>query len=104
LAENFSRSIILRVAASPALNVQDMWAAFKEYRASRKKTKNDEAEESVGIQVETPQIVVEEVPVTSKTSPEEEEAVTTLLEQEHLAGPMLDIANKIADVHERIKK
>lgn len=104
LAESFSRTVILRVATSPAMNAKDMWAAFKDYRASKKKSKSEAADESVNIEAGTPKIVVEEVPITKETSVEEEDAVANILEEEHLAGPIVNIANRIADIHERIKK
>ena len=104
LAESFSRNIILRVATSPAMNVKDMWSAFKEYRASKKKSKNDALEKSAEIKVNTPDIVFEDVPVSNDINVDGEEAVTDLLEEEHLAGPILHIANQISDIHERIKK
>lgn len=114
LAESFSRKIIVHFVTSPAMNVKDAWDTFKEYRASKKKAKKDKdgvTVDEVSVEVETqttstsvPEIVVEEDPITKENMTEEEVIVTHLLEEEHLASPILHIANRIADIHERVKK
>ena len=107
LAESFSRNVILRVAASPAINAQDVWSTFKEYRASRKKAKNEESGQTATLQAsisEEPRIVVDDVDGDNEPSTEEEDIVKSLLSEQHILGPILQIANKVADIHERIKK
>lgn len=101
---------MLRVATSPAMGVKDMWTTFKEYRASKKKTKNAQdvptaTEVAVQEQIpEAPLIVVDEATGDRDAASEEEDIVTSLLEEEHVWGSILQVANRVADVHERIKK
>lgn len=107
LAEHFSRNVVLRVAASPAMNVKDLWATFKEYRTSRTKVKSAQDSQTIKADARLPEeshIVVDEIDDTKEPTSEEEDIVTSLLEEDHIWGPILHIANRIADIHERIKK
>lgn len=107
LADSFSQGVILRVATSPAISARDAWTAFKDYRASKKKAK-DETGVDVADANDSPQIVVEEATpdaVTEQDATQEEiDTVTPILEAEHVATPIMHAANAISDIHERIKK
>ncbi|KIP11934.1 hypothetical protein PHLGIDRAFT_395097 [Phlebiopsis gigantea 11061_1 CR5-6] len=106
LAESFSRNVVLRVVASPAINIQDVWSTFKEYRASTKKAKSDQNARTATLQTETfeeTQIIVDDIDSDKGPGFEEEDVVKKLLSAQHILGPILQIANKVADIHERIK-
>ncbi|GJE86136.1 hypothetical protein PsYK624_022160 [Phanerochaete sordida] len=114
LAESFSRSVILRVATSPAMNVADAWTAFKDYRTAKKEKKKAKADAEASASASTadlnapvPEVVVDDTPATpveeSEVAEEELDTVPPIMEAEHVATPIMHAANGISDIHERIK-
>lgn len=99
-ADDITKQVINRLASTPADHVKDLWYTFREYRQSKKNGGDKEPNPDVSASV--PDIVVED-DSTRKS-------IDLLLEDDvfesdtNLYGPILEIANEVADIHERVRK
>ena len=100
-ADDFSKHIVVRLASPPATRVKDVWNGIKR-RMQKEDGTDNKAKEALGLAVLPPQITVEGVTEDVDTTGVRTEDVP--LAESDYAGPLLDLANQIADIHERIRK
>jgi GRAM domain-containing protein 4 len=99
-ADDITRQVINRLASSPADHVKDLWSTFRDYRHSKR---------DGGDKAATPE-APPEVPDIVLDDDSTRKSINVLLEDDvlgsdtDLRGPILEIANEIADIHERVRK
>lgn len=104
-ADAFSKSIIVRLAMAPAPSVMTVWNGIRRKMRKGEDAKDAKlAEEPSGIVAASavPNIIVEDFTEDVDATGLRTEDVP--LADSDLAGPLLDVANQIADFHERIRK
>lgn len=101
-ADDFSKNIILRLTASPATNIKSL---VKDIRRKLRKAGDIEGEVvEVPLQTTTPSTGPEIIVEDEDDDTTGVKADDVPLSDSNLAGPLLDVASRVADFHERFRK
>lgn len=103
-ADSFSKRLVMRLTTSPAEGVKSLWRGIR--RKMNKQAEDNSKSLDISGQTATSSIVPD-IFVEDSTEDVDATGVRTEdvpLADSHLAAPLLDVANGLADVHERIRK
>lgn len=101
-ADGFSKRILLSLTSSPAEHVKTLWNGMRQKMRKGDARMDPTITEALHHASPAPQIVIEDVMQDVDTTGVRTEDVP--LADSDLAGPLLDLANRVADLHERIWK